>query len=355
MRRRIRSGKKTSSRASVTASAASKPTGAPAGKERRGAAVAGGTGTGTGRRRTAEKAKKELAALERSLYTSVLRLRKSHKLERVAIAFYDSQTTLQWSYNGDALFHAASTIKLAVLVAVYVQVARGQLRTDEPVHVRNRFTSVVGGNPYAIDLGSGDEEVAKHVDRTMSVEQLAYEMITKSSNLATNLLVDIVGVDFIKKCLDELRVDGVVMVRGVQDTRAFEAGINNLVTASGILRLLRLIADGRAASPEACGQMLEILLDTKARSGIPAGAPGDAQVAHKTGTISTVHHDAGIVYIGTRRPYFVVVLTQFPAEVGRSKAVAQIAHDLFEAFGSLPRDLEDDELAPVVDTTTTTT
>ena len=290
-------------------------------------------------------APQRLAALERSLYNGILRVKKTHKLERLGIAFYDSQTTLQWSFNADTLFHAASTIKIAVLIAVYAQVSRGELTTDAPVHVRNRFTSVVDGGPFVVGCGPMDAEVERRVGRTMTVYELAYEMITQSSNLATNLLIDVVGVDAIRRCLDELRVDGVVMVRGVCDDAAFHAGINNLVTANGVLRMLRMIADGRAYSPEVCAQMLEILLDTKARSGIPAGVPGDASVAHKTGTISTVHHDAGVVYIGNRRPYFLVVLTQFPADVGRTSAVADVSQSIFESLGKLKRDAEDDEPA----------
>ena len=289
----------------------------------------------------AAAAPRTLAALERSLYNGILRIKRTHRLERLGIAFYDSQTTLQWSFNADTLFHAASTIKIAVLIAVYAQVSRGELTTDSPVHVRNRFTSMVDGSPFVVGCGAMDSEVEKRVGRTMTVYELAYEMITKSSNLATNLLIDVVGLDAIKRCLDELRVDGVVMVRGVCDEVAFQAGVNNLVTASGVLRMLRMIADGRAYSPEVCAQMLEILLDTRARSGIPAGVPGDASVAHKTGTISTVHHDAGVVYIGNRRPYFLVVLTQFPADVGRTTAVADVSHSIFESLGRLKRDVEE--------------
>ena len=290
-----------------------------------------------------ESAQKNLAAMERSLYNGILRIKRSHRLERLGIAFYDSQTTLQWSFNADTLFHAASTIKIAVLLGAYAMVSRGELTTDAPVHVRNRFTSIVDGSPFTVVGGPMDAEVEKHLGRTMTIEALAYEMITKSSNLATNLLIDVVGVETIKKCLEELRIDGIVMVRGVQDEVAFQAGINNLVTANGVLRLLRMIADGRAYSPQVCAQMLEIMLDTRAKSGIPAGVPGDASVAHKTGNISTVHHDAGIVYIGNRRPYFLVVLTQFPADVGRSTAVAEVSQGIFETLGRLKRDVEDEE------------
>jgi beta-lactamase class A len=183
-------------------------------------------------------------------------------------------------------------------------------------------------------------ELVKRVGRTMTVRELAYHMITRSSNFATNLLIDVVGISTIQKALEELKIEGVVMIRGVEDQAAFEAGLNNRVTANGLLKLLRLIAEGRAWSPEICAPMLEIMLDQRYRSGIPAGLPGDAQVAHKTGNISTVHHDAGIIYIGNRNPYYLVILTQFPSAVKRPAAVAEVSRDLFETLGSLPRPSE---------------
>ena len=282
-----------------------------------------------------------LARVENSLYLSIQAIKKKHKIERLGISFYDSQTTLNWSYNADAYFHAASTIKLAVLVGVYGEVARGRLTADAPVHVRNKFASMVEKRPFTLNLDfEPTQEVAKHLGRTMTVRDLAYHMITTSSNFATNLLIDVVGVPAIQQGLEELKIEGVVMLRGVSDEDAFKAGLNNQVTANGLLKLLRMIAEGRAWSPEICAQMLEIMLDQRFKSGIPAGLPGDVHVAHKTGNISTVHHDAGIIYMGNRNPYFLVILTQFPQEAKRSGAVAEVSKDLFETLGRLPRPSE---------------
>ena len=282
-----------------------------------------------------------LARVENSLYLSIQAIKKKHDLERLGISFYDSQTTLNWSYNADAYFHAASTIKLAVLLGVYGEVARGRLSADAPLHVRNKFTSIVEGRPFALDLhAEPNQEVARHLGRTMSVRDLAYHMITTSSNFATNLLIDLVGIAAIQRSLEELKIEGILMRRGVQDEAAFQAGLNNQVTANGLLKLLRVIAEGRAWSPEVCAQMLEIMLDQRSKSGIPAGLPGDVHVAHKTGNISTVHHDAGIIYMGNRNPYFLVILTQFPAAAKRTAAVAEVSRDLYETLGRLPRPSE---------------
>jgi beta-lactamase class A len=227
-------------------------------------------------------------------------------------------------------------MKLAVLLAVFRQITRGELTADAPVHVRNKFTSIVDRRPYMLEVSrDGDPELFAHLGRTMSVDQLAYQMITASSNFATNLLVDVVGVPVIQRALHEMNIEGIKVIRGVEDQAAFEAGLNNEVTANGLLKLLRLISDRKAYSPEASERMLEILLDQRYKGGIPAGLPDEARVAHKTGNISTVHHDAGIIYLEGRKPYVLVILTQFDAVPTRSTAVAEVSRDVFECVAGM--------------------
>jgi len=282
------------------------------------------------------EARDSVARAEQSLYASVLAIRDRNELERLGIAFYDAETTLQWSYNADAVFHAASTMKLAVLLAVFRQYTRGELALDEPVHVRNKFISIHDRRPYMLDISHDTEgEVYERLGRTMSVERLAYHMITSSSNFAANLLVDVVGVPVIRTALAEMKIDGIKVLRGVEDQAAFDAGLNNEVTANGLLKLLRLVAEGMAYGEEASARMREILLDQRFKSGIPAGLPPAARVAHKSGNISTVHHDAGIVYLEGRRPYVLVVLTQFPSEAGLTTAVADVSRDIYECLAGM--------------------
>ncbi len=281
-------------------------------------------------------AKDSVAAAEVSLFRNVLKIKKEHDLEGLGIAFYDAQTTIQWAYNGDQYFHAASTMKLAVLLGVFRQIERGELTLEAPVHVRNRFTSIINQEPFMLDLGrDADHDVYGHLGRTLTIRELAYWMITKSSNLATNLLVDVVGIQTIQMALDELEIDGVRILRGVEDSAAFEAGLNNEVTANGLLKLLRLLADEKAYSKHASDEMRNILLEQQYRSGIPAGLPKAVRVAHKTGNISTVHHDAGIVFVEDRKPYVLVILTQFRAETGRGTAVADVSRDIYNTIAEL--------------------
>src|SRR5205809_1347516 len=169
--------------------------------------------------------KDSVAAAEVSLYRNVLKIKKEHELENLGISFYDGDTTIQWAFNGDHYFHAASTMKLAVLLGVFRQVERGELTLEAPVHVRNRFTSIVNQEPFMLELGrDADPDVYGHLGKTLTVRELAYWMITRSSNLATNLLVDVIGIATIQLALDELDLDGIRILRGVEDQRAFDAG-----------------------------------------------------------------------------------------------------------------------------------
>jgi len=252
--------------------------------------------------------------------------------EALAVAFYDYRHRLGWSYHGDRWFHAASTIKVPVLLGVFHAVDRGVLHPYSRVHVRNRFISVADGTPFRIDTSrDSSPEVHQAIGRTMQVRELARHMIATSSNLATNLLIDVVGIDEIQETLRELGLDGIDFRRGVEDMTAWAANLNNRVTAHGLLSALRVIADERHFSPESCREMLDILHAQEFKRGIPAGLPEHARVAHKTGEISTVAHDAGIVFLPDREPYVVVILTEWGAEAtGRHSMIARVSRAVFE-------------------------
>lgn len=240
-------------------------------------------------------------------------------------------------------FHAASTIKLAVLVALYDAVRQGRLPGDARVHVRNQFTSLADGRYFRVDSRrDGNGTVHEYIGRTMRVRDLARHMIVTSSNLATNVLIDLLGSDAIGDSLRAQGVEGVEFRRGVEDDRAWEAGINNRVTAEGLASLLRQIADGAAVTGAASEEMLDILHDQQFVSGIPAGLPEGARVANKTGEISTVVHDAGVVYLADRDPYVIVVLTEWPSggETDRRRGlIADISRLVLEEFVEVTDDV----------------
>ena len=257
--------------------------------------------------------------------------------QAMAISILDLGSLDAFHYHADRWFHAASTIKVAILLGVFGAIHRGDLLPQSRVHVRNRFLSAADGSPYQVRLDrDANADVHREVGRTLRVSELCDAMITTSSNLATNLLLDLVGLDVLQRTLDGFGLDGVDLRRGVEDERAFEKGINNRVTANGLVGLLRLIGEERAFSPALSRQMLDVLLGQQFNSGIPAGLPRGARVAHKTGEISTIAHDAGLVYLPNRKPYALAVLTEWePSSGGRSATIAAAS---YLAYGALVGD-----------------
>ncbi len=254
----------------------------------------------------------------------------------VALSYHDYATETSWSYHGDRWFHAASTIKVAVLLGLFASAERERFKLSDRLHVRNRFFSAADGGIFRISSSSdSNDRVHGAVGKLMRLRDLAEYMITTSSNLATNLLLDLVGVDFVNETLVACGVRGVDLRRGVEDEAAFQAGINNQITSDGLVSLFRLIEECVCFDDGACEDMLSILRKQEFRSGIPAGVPGEvrteAQFAHKTGEISTVTHDAGIVYLPDRSPYVLAILTEWPpATSGRRETIAQLSRAVFE-------------------------
>jgi beta-lactamase class A len=268
----------------------------------------------------------------RTLRDKLEELEERSRARALAVAVYDLETGRDFNYRADRWFHAASTIKLAVLLGVFAAIHQRKLVPQSRLHVRNRFRSAYDSSSFRIlSERDADSEVQTAIGKTMRVRDLARNMIIRSSNLATNLLLDLLGIEFLQRTLDDLGLSGIDLRRGVEDELAFEQGINNRTTAEGLVHLLRLIAEERAFSPELSRYMLEILHDQEFRSGIPAGLPANARVAHKTGEISTVAHDAGIVYLPHRKPYVVAILSEWePETTGRSPTIAAASYLVYE-------------------------
>lgn len=256
----------------------------------------------------------------------------------VAASLYDYQTSRAWSHDGGRWFHAASTIKIAVLAAVHAELERRDLASWHRLHVRNRFFSAADGLAYRVTSArDANAEVHAHVGRSMHLGDLAKHMIATSSNLATNLLIDFVGTERLRAILLNAGIEGVDLQRGVEDDRAFDAGIINRVTADGLVALLKAIYEGRFAKAEATAEMIAALGAQEFNSGIPAGLPpavrAAAQIAHKTGEISTVTHDAGLVFLPGRPPYALAILTEHAADkTARFERIARLSGLVYTAI-----------------------
>ena len=258
--------------------------------------------------------------------------------ETVAVAFHDLSAGAEILINPDQNFHAASTMKVPVMMELYRQAETGKFSLQDQVPIKNQFASIADGSPYSLSPDDdSDLTLYKRVGQMATMRELLHLMITVSSNLATNILIERVGAQNVAELMRKYGANDIRVLRGVEDGKAFQLGMNNTTTARDLMVLLRRIAEGRAVSKKASDEMLKILLDQKFGEGIPSGLPGEARVAHKTGSITKLYHDAAIVYLPKRKPYVLVVLTRGLADEKRAnKLAADISREVYESFSARP-------------------
>jgi beta-lactamase class A len=237
----------------------------------------------------------------------------------LAVSLFDYETGLQWSQRGDRWFHSASTIKVAVLLALFGAIDAGRFTLDSRLHVRNRFLSLVDRTPFRVSPGrDADKDVHAAIGKTMRIGDLARHMIVTSSNLATNLLVDLIKVDQAQQMLARHGIRGIELARGVEDDKAFEANFNNRVTANGLVALFRVIHDRSGVLPASAQEMLDAVRSA-------------TRIANKTGEISVAAHDAGLVFLPGREPYALAVLTEPEANSDRRmERIARVSSVVYE-------------------------
>jgi beta-lactamase class A len=231
---------------------------------------------------------------------------------RVAVAVDDPVSGLKVFLEADLRFHAASTMKVPVLVELARRVDAGALGWNDPWQVRNQFASIVDGSSYRLDPADDSDSTLYAMEgREVPVGELARLMIVRSSNLATNILIERLDPARVNATARALGADSIDVLRGVEDITAFRAGRNNTTTARDLATLLLAIGDGRTASDSSSARMLTILKAQEFNDGIPAGLPPGTRVAHKTGEITATYHDAALVWTGGNdRPYALIVLTR---------------------------------------------
>src|SRR5436309_1891306 len=258
----------------------------------------------------------------------------------VAIAYRNLGTGASYFRHEDEPFHAASTMKLPVMMALFQAVDAGELRLGEPLAVRNRFQSFADASPFTLDpKDDGDPDLYQAVGSTRPLEELIRRMIVRSSNLATNLLIERIGASRAMDLMRSLGAYQMKVLRGVEDEKAFKAGLNNTATAKDLEILLTALARGGTFSAASNARMIEILKGQEFNEKIPAYLPKGTPIAHKTGDITGIHHDAAIVFPPGEQPYVLVVLTRgFQDEKKANQTIAEISRAVWQRRGpSSPR------------------
>lgn len=230
---------------------------------------------------------------------------------QVGLYLHDLATDETVGLADTVTFHAASTMKVPVMVELLRRLDTAATTFDDRIPLVNTFTSIIDGSPYRLSRdGDSDPALYDRVGAPISYRALTERMIVRSSNLATNVLIDRLDPTRVTATAHALGGEGIMVRRGVEDQKAFEAGRNNVTTARGLGRLLTAIERGEAASAWATATMREILLRQEFNDEIPAGLPAGVPVGHKTGWITATTHDAAIIYPRERAPLVLVILTR---------------------------------------------
>lgn len=229
-----------------------------------------------------------------------------------AIAFKNlSKENDQLLINADESFHAASTMKTPVMIEIFKQAEAGKFSLDDSIVIKNEFKSIVDGSTYTMDIGrDSGEGLYEHIGQKRTIGELVYDMIIYSSNLATNIVIELVDAKKITATMRDLGADNIQVLRGVEDIKAYDQGLNNTTTAHDLMAVYEALAEGDFISKKANQIMIDILLDQKHNEIIPAKLPSDVKVAHKTGSITGVHHDSGIIFLPDGRKYVLVILSK---------------------------------------------
>lgn len=249
-----------------------------------------------------------------------------------ALAFADLQTKEHIVWNGSETFHAASTMKTPVMIEVFKQVKAGKFSLTDSILVKNEFSSIVDGSLFSLNPNDdSQQDLYKLAGTKLPLSELVYQMIIMSSNLATNLIMQMVDAKNVTQTMRTLGAKDMLVLRGVEDQKAFDKGMINTTTANDLALIFRKMAQGKIVSKKACDDMIKILLDQKHNTLIPALLPKDVKVAHKTGTITGTHHDSGIVFLPDGRKYVLVILSKNLTNVdAATSSMAKVSEMIYQ-------------------------
>ncbi len=229
---------------------------------------------------------------------------------RFGFAFKDLGTEQTFLLNEKLAFHAASTMKTPVLMEAYKQAAEGRFSIHDKIRVTNSFKSIVDGSSFSVSPEDDSElELYQMVGKELAISDILHRMITKSSNLATNIIIDLVGAKNVMETMKGLGANDIQVLRGVEDQKAYDAGKNNTTTAYDLMLLFEQLGNGNFINKMASAEMIRILQDQHFREIIAGKLPEEVRTATKSGSITKIAHDSGLVFLPDGRKYVVVLLS----------------------------------------------
>ena len=234
----------------------------------------------------------------------------------ISVAVQDLETSKEIFINADVSMHPASTMKVPVMMEVFRQAEAGLLSLEEPLKISNSFKSIVDSSEFSLEeADDSDKTLYARIGKSETIRELNRLMIIRSSNLATNLLMERVTCARVDAFIKELGIDNMTVIRGLEDKKAYRLGMNNAASARSSTQMMMLIAEGKVVSREVSDAMIEVMFRQEFNESIPALLPTDVKVAHKTGWTGEFFHDTGIVFPSNRKPYAISLFTHgFPED-----------------------------------------
>ncbi len=256
------------------------------------------------------------------------------KDKTISVALHDLESGAEFYLNADISMHPASTMKIPVMMEVFRQAQAGIISLDKRLSIYNAFVSIADGSLFSLNETDDSElSLYRRIGESETVRELTRLMIVRSSNLASNLLMDEVTVVRVNEIAKEYGIENMSIIRGLEDKKALALNLNNAASARSSMRMLELIAAGKIVSPSACEAMIRILSAQEFNESIPALLPRGIQIAHKTGWSENFFHDIGIIYPPRRKPYILALFTRgFPEDKDYEahQCMAQISKIIYE-------------------------
>jgi beta-lactamase class A len=210
--------------------------------------------------------------------------------------------------NADESFETASTIKAYILAVIFQKVMAGEKRLDELLTYNAENAINGSGLLQSLELGT-----------QLSVKNLATLMIIISDNVATNIIIDYLGIDEINRCIESMGFKATRLHCKVGGEHWRRLGTT---TPSDYGRLFELIATGKLTGPEGDAQMLEIFKRQQYNTILTYSLPpyyfdsdnyGEDclfSLASKSGSMNACRNDGGIM----ETPFGKYVLAIFTKE-----------------------------------------
>ncbi len=229
-----------------------------------------------------------------------------------------------FSHNENQLFAQASAIKIPILLEAIAQREAGTIDWEKPYPITK--SNQVSGSGILSQLSDGGSRI--------STGDLAVMMIVLSDNTATNLLIDLIGMENVNRRLDALGCSQTRLRRVMMDTAAAKRGEENVSTPAEAAQLMQILAQRKFLSPAASEEVLEILRKPKSTA-VRKAVPAEVPIANKPGGIPGVATEWALVEHADK-PYIITLMGKDGEEARFLEAFTEIAKCVHQAVAAMP-------------------